>query len=314
MSPKDFYNRYKNLTVSCTGPDGSPVSVGGVAIHRYIINLMEKKAVVDPATGEAAIDPATGKEKTQYVPAKGSAVPEVSQKIGEVQSAFSAYLQKVKAPGAGIPNASEALALSASLPQGFILPARIQYGKGTPDDMETVLKAGLLCGKLIPYGPERPNQYVAGGFAYNYFGIDCTGFANAYFFTEGKMSAKDVVSNGWDLSCPWLYNYARNHGNQILWTPQEIAANRAGAVVVWMLQTNGGGGEETRKPGHISVVNNVTVNGEGAELDCYESNGGAPLDDPRNTTRTLTRVMEDSTGKYWLTSGQEKVLVMRPFL
>jgi hypothetical protein len=314
MTPKDFYNRYKNLTASCTGPGGEPASVSGVATHRYIINLMEKKPVLDPETGQAVIDPATGKEKTQLVPAKGSAVPEVSQKIGEVQSAFSAYLQKVKQPGAGVPNASEALALSSTLPQGFILPARVQYGKGTPEDMETVLKAGLLCGKMIAYGPERPGQYVAAVFAASYFGIDCTGFANAYFFTNGKMSAGDVVKNWWDLSCPGLYNYARNHGNQIFWTPQEIAANRGDAVVVWMVQTKGGGCEETRKPGHISVVNEVTVDGDGATLDCYESNGGAPHDDPRNTTRVLSKVVDDSTGKYWLTSGNEKVLIIRPFL
>jgi hypothetical protein len=306
MTPKDFYARYKNLSASVTGPDGNPATVSGLAISRYVINSQ-----VEPVMVPDKNDP-TKQVQAGFAPKAGSPVDLIAHALQGIHDAFGQYLKRATAGDADVKNATDAIALSNVLSSYTYL--RIPIGKGTPDDMENVLKAGLICGKIIVYGPPRPSQYVAADFAKRLFGIDCTGFVNAYFFTEGKTNAADVVSNWWDVGCPLHYSYAMKHGKQVFWTPQEIAANRAGAIVVWMVQTKGGGAHETRTPGHISLVNEVMIDGDGATLDCYESNGGTPYDDPRNTMRVLTKVVEDSTGKYWLTSGGEKVLVIRPFL
>jgi hypothetical protein len=181
--------------------------------------------------------------------------------------------------------------------------ARLQNGKGSPDDMELVLGAGVESGAL------KADQQALQNWADANLGVDCTGFVIAYLVEIGVLEWNATLNGG--AGCPWIYqNIAKKnwHVNKYadqpeLWDLDDIQEDD---IILWM---KSGGGPETKSPGHILVVVDV----DHAGVDCAESNGSDDGDGhsgPRNTVRQLRNIQTGGGKKWWqLDAG---VIVVRP--
>lgn len=273
-SPYDFYNNYKDLSVDYIQDNGSIKFFNGIAAKKYVINLPNNSKIVEISSAINKVLYA-GNESIKKNPEKFT-----KNDISEIDSkAFS----------------------------------RVRFGKGSPFDMEHILKVGLISGAI------KPTQEDLERFASNYFGVDCTGFVCAYFQTIGKMPLTEDPLN---IGCRYFLNKAKL-ANQIIWNSLEILE---GDVIVWMLEN----GQETRSPGHIALIQSVQTST--MEIDksaktfftpvmnlyCAESNG-AHGEDPRKTLRFLGEIggNEKNHNRYWTLKSQSgkdgKVLIIRPF-
>jgi hypothetical protein len=85
-------------------------------------------------------------------------------------------------------------------------------------------------------------------------GVDCTGFAIAYFDALDRLAiGKGVYSGG--VSCPWLLNTARKNKSSdasdvLIWDFGDIEQDD---IILWMYAS----GKESRSPGHISIIYDV---------------------------------------------------------
>jgi hypothetical protein len=208
--------------------------------------------------------------------------------IAEIQANQAAVISKVRQNGGSFDDGAA---------------ARLRYGKGSPDDMELILSAGVESGAL------KADQSALQRWADHNLGVDCTGFVIAYLVEIGALQWNSTLNGG--ASCPWIYqqiakkNWTLNkYADQPeLWNLSDIQTDD---IILWMMS---GGSPETRKPGHISVVVDVDNTG----VDCAESNGGDDGDGhsgPRNQTRKLGSVKSGGGKKWWqLDAG---VIVVRP--
>jgi hypothetical protein len=181
--------------------------------------------------------------------------------------------------------------------------ARLRNGKGSPDDMELVLGAGVESGAL------KADEQALQRWADANLGVDCTGFAIAYLVEIGVLEWNGTLNGG--AGCPWIYqNIAKKNwvlhkyaDQPEIWNTDDMQADD---IILWM---QSGGGPETKSPGHISVVVDVGDNG----LDCAESNGADDGDGhsgPQNTVRQLSAT-KTGGGKRWWQHGSG-VIVVRP--
>jgi hypothetical protein len=181
--------------------------------------------------------------------------------------------------------------------------ARLRNGKGSPDDMELILSAGVESGAL------KADERALQTWADHNLGVDCTGFVIAYLVEIGALKWNSTLNGG--ASCPWIYqNIAKMNWNlnkyaaePEIWERGDIQADD---IILWM---RSGGGPETKSPGHISLI--VDVGDVG--IDCAESNGSDDGDGhsgPRNTVRQLRSTQAGGGKKWWqLDNG---IIVVRP--
>jgi hypothetical protein len=181
--------------------------------------------------------------------------------------------------------------------------ARLRNGKGSPDDMELILSAGVESGAL------KADERALQTWADHNLGVDCTGFVIAYLVEIGALKWNSTLNGG--ASCPWIYqNIAKMNWNLKKYAPEpeiwKLDDIQADDIILWMMS---GGGPETKSPGHISLVVDVGVAG----TDCAESNGsddGNGHSGPRNTVRQLQRTQAGGGKKWWqLDNG---IIVVRP--
>lgn len=170
---------------------------------------------------------------------------------------------------------------------------RATLGKGTPEDLEHVLSMAAQTGVA---STDLQN------WADNNFGVDCTGFVVAYFASLGLM---DIDTYAGGASCAVFYSAAQRHdaSNFIIWDIKDVQVDD---VVVWMFQN----GQETKKPGHISVVCNAV----GGALDCAESSGesdGNGHSGPRLKNRLWPK--ETGSGAQRCLQMGSGAIVIRPF-
>lgn len=181
--------------------------------------------------------------------------------------------------------------------------ARLQNGKGSPDDMELILSAGVESGAL------KADEQALQKWADANLGVDCTGFVIAYLVEIGALQWNSTLNGG--AGCPWIYQAVAKSNWQLkkyadqpeIWKLNDIKKDD---LILWMMS---GGGPETKSPGHISVVVDVDSTG----IDCAESNStddGAGHSGPRNTVRSLGNIQTRGGKKWWqLDAG---VIVVRP--
>jgi hypothetical protein len=175
---------------------------------------------------------------------------------------------------------------------------RAKNGKASPADFEHIFDMALKSGHL--------KQEALQGWADDNLGVDCTGFAVAYLDSLGLID-RTKYSGG--TSCPWLLGQARLAGKKngiasaLIWEFGDVAADD---LILWMYDT----GQETRTPGHISVVSKVKTSGQ--VLLCAESSG--ELDDsghsgPRIKDRPWSGVKSVGGKKYVDLNGAQVIIV-----
>ncbi len=208
--------------------------------------------------------------------------------IGDIRSHQSAVIAKIRQKGIAFDGGAA---------------ARLANGKGSPDDMELILSAGVESGAL------KADQPALQHWADANLGVDCTGFVIAYLVEIGVLQWNSTLNGG--AGCPWIYQNIGKKNWQLrkyadepeIWKTSDI---RADDIIMWM---KSGGGPETRSPGHISLVVDV----DSAGVDCAESNGAEDGEGhwgPRNQTRMLGTVQSGGGKKWWqLNAG---VIVIRP--
>jgi hypothetical protein len=182
--------------------------------------------------------------------------------------------------------------------------ARTRYGKGLPSDLQGVLVAGVAAGAL-PTEARALQRWADAN-----LGVDCTGFASAYFVSVGHMSTRHVTNAG----AGYFYTRAGQLRDVVApGTPVEVASVddvRADDVILWMFP---GGRQETRRPGHIAVVYGRTRDA----LLCAESSGasdGRGHSGPRLSEKRLTLVDAARPGFFRVgPRDDDRVIVIRPF-
>lgn len=212
----------------------------------------------------------------------------VQSNISQIRTNQAAVIAKVRQSGADFDRGAE---------------TRLANGKGSPDDMELILSSGVEAGAL------KADAQALQHWADANLGVDCTGFAIAYLVETGALAWNSTFNTG--ASCPWIYqnivkvrwNLTKYADQPELWSLDDIQPDD---LILWM---QSGGGPETRKPGHISVV--VDVGNTGVE--CAESSGeadGQGHNGPRNKVRAFGNIRSGG-GKKWWDHGNG-VIVVRP--
>jgi len=183
---------------------------------------------------------------------------------------------------------------------------RASVGKGTPGDMVHVLTMGVACGAIQHRGGQAPDQDDVQAWADANLGVDCTGFASAYFISLGVMALSSITNNG----CGVFRQSALRMG-AFLWNFDDVLPND---VILWMNES----GHETRRPGHIAVVYDRT-NGR---LQCGESSGECDGSQPAHCGPRLKErnwgEVRGAAGSRYLrvinaSGSEDQAIVVRPF-
>jgi len=183
------------------------------------------------------------------------------------------------------------------------LVTRVSNGKGSPDDMEDLLSAGVESGALKADEPALQTWADAN------LGVDCTGFVIAYLVEIGVLDWNGTLNGG--AGCPWIYqNIAKKNwlvtkyaAQPELWSLDDMQEDD---IILWM---KSGGGPETKSPGHIALIYDVDDN----SVKCAESSGaddGQGHRGPQLSTKRLGSIAEGA-GKRWWTHSTG-VIVVRP--
>ena len=208
--------------------------------------------------------------------------------IADIQSKQQQVIGKARDKKIAIPNATA---------------TRLRLGKGSPDDMATILNAGVQSGAL------KADPTFLQKWADDNLGVDCTGFAIAYLVELGVLAWNPTFNGG--AGCPWIYqNIAKKNWQTTKYAAEpelwSVGDMKPDDFILWM---KSGGGPETKSPGHIVVVYEVGS----TDLQCAESSGasdGKGHKGPQLSTKQLGRVVEGG-GKKWWAHGTG-VVVVRP--
>jgi hypothetical protein len=180
---------------------------------------------------------------------------------------------------------------------------RAKIGKATPEDFEHILGVGSDSGYFEKL-KTTPQQWADSN-----LGVDCTGFAVAYFDALDRLAiGKGVYSGG--VSCPWLLGTARKNNSSgdsdvLIWDFDDIEQDD---IILWMYAS----GKESRSPGHISII--YDVDSATNLLYCAESNGSADKSahsGPRYTERVWGGAKGSGGGKY-IELDKGAVIIVRP--
>jgi hypothetical protein len=136
--------------------------------------------------------------------------------------------------------------------------ARAANGKVSPDDCGHILTLAVQSGAVKEGALQQ--------WADDNLGVDCTGFAVAYYDELGLI---DLEKYSGGASCPFLLDKARrNHdpsdGGPLIWSIEDVETDD---MILWMYDN----GVESKSPGHISIV--YDVDDDRAILSCAESSG-----------------------------------------
>jgi hypothetical protein len=177
--------------------------------------------------------------------------------------------------------------------------ARARNGKVSPDDCTHILTLAVQSGAV----KESELQKWADA----NLGVDCTGFAVAYYDDLGLI---DIERYSGGASCLYLFDKAkRNHNasddGPLIWSIEDVESDD---MILWMYEN----GVESKSPGHISIV--YDVDEDRAILCCAESNGandGQGHWGPKLTERTWGG--EKSVGgRRCINLDRSDVIVVRP--
>ena len=182
-------------------------------------------------------------------------------------------------------------------PNSFL---RANCGKVSPSDCEHILSLALQTGLI--------KQDDLQDWADKNLGVDCTGFAIAYYDDTGLIDI-DKYSGG--ASCFTLLNGAKhNHrdsdGGPLIWSLEDVEADD---MILWMNTAQ----VETRAPGHISII--YEVDQDRGILHCGESNGandGAGHFGPQSKERQWVGEVESNGQHYVQLNKSDRVIIVRP--
>lgn len=177
--------------------------------------------------------------------------------------------------------------------------ARSNYGKVSPDDCEHILSLAVTTG-VVPAASLQ-------SWADTNLGVDCTGFAVAYYDYMGWIDIDRYVGGA---SCFTLISKAINNrdlsitlgGYPLIWELDNVEPDD---MILWMNAAQ----VETRAPGHISVIYDIDY--DNGWLYCAESNGSGGAG-PTYVDRQWWGPISDS-GPKWVQLGySDRVLIVRP--
>jgi hypothetical protein len=177
--------------------------------------------------------------------------------------------------------------------------ARANAGKVSPSDCEHILTMAVDSGAV-----KRENIQP---WADKNLGVDCTGFAVAYYDWLGLI---DIERYRGGASCFALLSKAKKNnrpsdGGPLLWELDDVHADD---MILWMNEAQ----VETRSPGHIALIYEVDY--DAGILYTAESNGandGNGHYGPKITERTWGGRSSSSPHYVQLGKG-DKVIVVRP--
>jgi hypothetical protein len=178
--------------------------------------------------------------------------------------------------------------------------ARANCGKISPADCEHILTLAVETGVV------QPNLVQA--WADKNLGVDCTGFAVAYYDWLGLINI-ERYSGG--ISCPVLLNKAKhNHqppgDSPLIWELDDVQEDD---MVLWMNDA----GKETRAPGHIAIVYDTSPDlGILCTAESPGSNDGQGHRGPQLKQRTWNGRNKGGAPHYVLLDNTDEVLVVRP--
>jgi hypothetical protein len=178
--------------------------------------------------------------------------------------------------------------------------SRANCGKVSPDDCEHILNLAIDCGLV--------KQADIQGWADRNLGVDCTGFAVAYYDDLGLI---DIDKYNGGASCFALLNGAINNnrasdGGPLIWSLSDVEVDD---MILWMTDAK----TETRTPGHISIVYDTDTDLN--LLYCAESNGtddGNGHFGPKITQRVWGGEQKGNGGRYVLLGKSDRVIIIRP--
>ena len=225
LTPLQFLRQYHDLMVGWDAADGSIEFFRGIKLQRYYINYRgPSPEEIERQIQENEKDGLTDEEKKENRTLRKK--KSKAQKTASIESLVS-KLRRGKARNAKF-KINEA-----------------RYGKGLPEDYELFLEAALAAG-MCNVGKNGPptRQSIQRFLDNSRLGIDCSGYASAYFVARGDLpqSTKDKVTRlgaaGW----------GERKGNERI---ERIGDIRMGDCLV-VVKRNG---KLKRGPGHIMLAN-----------------------------------------------------------
>jgi hypothetical protein len=178
--------------------------------------------------------------------------------------------------------------------------ARANCGKVSPDDCEHILGLALDAGQV--------KEVQLQSWADKNLGVDCTGFAVAYYSDLGLIDIDRYVGGA---SCFTLLNKAvknnrASDGGPLIWSIDDVEADD---MILWMTAAQ----VETRKPGHIAIVDDPDP--DHGILYCAESNGsddGQGHRGPRRVERQWGGEQNEGGRRYVRLGNTDRVIIVRP--
>jgi hypothetical protein len=178
--------------------------------------------------------------------------------------------------------------------------ARANCGKVSPSDCEHILAMAVDSSVL--------KQENAQAWANKNLGVDCTGFAVAYYDWLGLI---DIERYRGGASCFILLNKAKKNnrppdGGPLLWKIDDVQEDD---MILWMNDAQ----VETRSPGHIALIYDVDY--DLGILYTAESNGaddGEGHYGPKITERKWVGPNSGGGPRYVQLGKSDKVIIVRP--
>jgi hypothetical protein len=178
--------------------------------------------------------------------------------------------------------------------------SRATNGKVSPHDCEHILTMALQSGAVKEGGLQA--------WADQNLGVDCTGFAVAYYSELGMI---DINRYNGGASCFALLNGAVNNHDPsddgpLLWSLDDVAVDD---MILWMTEAK----TETRTPGHISIIYDIDT--DRGILSCGESNGandGQGHFGPKTTERSWVGEQKNGNRHFIQLGKSDQVIIVRP--
>lgn len=178
--------------------------------------------------------------------------------------------------------------------------ARANCGKVSPDDCEHILTMAVDSGVVQPESAQA--------WADKNLGVDCTGFAVAFYDALGLI---DIEKYSGGASCFTLFYKARNNhrppgASPLIWEIGDVQPND---MILWMNDAQ----VETRSPGHIALIYDTDC--DQGVLYTAESNGADDGDGhfgPKISERAWGGRSTGPAPHYIQLGKSDRVIIVRP--